>query len=170
MFIQPFSFVNYYLLELNLMISVFFISRRHITADWGRDTGTILRPTWISIRICGWRQDHLVDPIEIRCTNSPTPRPTCRWPVVSQPLGACNRYRPPSLKSSRPCNNIQPISLKNMNNSMRIMMNSVEWPWIWDHRWVVRVRLLFGHMVPGTINLLQRHHFSSLILFEHINL
>jgi len=132
----------------------FFISRRHITADWGRDTGTILRPTWISIRICGWRQDHLVDPIEIRCTNSPTPRPTCRWPVMSQPLGACNRYRPPSLKSSRPCNNIQPISLKNMNNSIRIMMNSVEWPWIWDHRWVVRVRPLFGLMVPGTINLL----------------
>jgi len=34
--------------------------------------GTILRPTWISIWICGWRQDRLVDPIEIGCTNSLT--------------------------------------------------------------------------------------------------
>jgi hypothetical protein len=52
MFVQPFSFVSYYFLELNLMIS-FLIFRRHIIADWGRDTGTILRPTQISIRICG---------------------------------------------------------------------------------------------------------------------
>jgi len=34
-------FLSYYFLELNLMIFI-FISRRHITAGWGRDTGMIL--------------------------------------------------------------------------------------------------------------------------------
>jgi hypothetical protein len=53
MFVQPFSFVSYYLLELNLMI-LFLIFGRHITADWRRDTSTILQPTRILIRICGW--------------------------------------------------------------------------------------------------------------------
>jgi len=140
MFIQPSSFISYYFLELNLMIS-FFISKRHITAGWGRDTGTILRPTRISIWIYRWTQDRLVDLIEIECTDSPTLRSrTCGWPIVSQSLGARNQYRAPSLKSSRPCNNIRLISLKNMNDSLRIMNNSAKWSWIWDHKWVVRVR------------------------------
>jgi len=78
--------------------------------------GTILRPTRISIRIYGWRQDRLVDPIEIGCTNSPTLRlRTCGRPVVSQLLGALNRYQVASLRSSWPCNNIRLISSKNMS-------------------------------------------------------
>jgi len=124
MFVQPFSFVSYYFLELNLMIS-FLIFMRHIIAGWGRDTRTILQLTWVSICICGWRQDHLVEPIEIGCTNSPTLRPrTCGRPIVSQPLGALNRYRAPSLRSSWPCNNTRLISPKNISNSWQIMNNS----------------------------------------------
>ena len=42
--IIKYQFVSYYFLELNLIILV-FISRRHKTTGWGRDTGTILRPT-----------------------------------------------------------------------------------------------------------------------------
>jgi hypothetical protein len=44
MFVQPFFFISYYFLELNLMILV-FISRRHITTSWWRDTETILQLT-----------------------------------------------------------------------------------------------------------------------------
>jgi len=127
----------------------------------------ILWPTQISIMICGWRQDCLVDPIEIRYTNSPTLRPrTCGQLVVSQPLGAPNQYRAPSLRSSWPWN-IQLISPNNMSNSRLIMNNSVKWSWKWDHRWVVRVCLFFGRMVPGMTSLflllLQRRHCFSLI-------
>jgi hypothetical protein len=51
----------------------------------------------ISIRICGWRQDRLVDQKQIGCMDSPTLRSrTCGRPVVSQPLGALNQYRAPS--------------------------------------------------------------------------
>jgi hypothetical protein len=128
---------------------------------------TILLPTWISIQISGWRQDHLMDSIQIGCMNSSTLRLwTCERPVVSQPLGAYNWYQIPSL-GSLPCNNIRPISLKNMNDSWRIMNNSAKWSWIWDHRWVVRVRSFFGRMVLGMtslfILLLQRRHYYSLI-------
>ena len=134
MFVEPFSFVSYYFLELNLMILV-FISRRHITASWGRDMGTIFRPTQISIWICGWRQDRLVDSIKIEYTDSPTLRlRTCGRLVVSQPLGAPNQYQAPSLKSSWPCNNTRLISPKNISNSWWIMNNSVKWSWTWDHR------------------------------------
>ena len=102
MFVQPFYFAIYYFLELNLTIS-FFIFRRHTTTNWGRDMGMILRLTRISIWICGWRQDRLVDHIEIECTNSPTLQlRTWRRPVMSQPLGAWNRYRAPSLRSLQP--------------------------------------------------------------------
>jgi hypothetical protein len=126
MFVQPFYLVSYYFLELNMMIS-FLIFRRHITASWGRDTRTILRPAWISIRICGWRQDHLLDPIKIGCTNSPTLRPkTYGWPVVSQLLEAPNQYRAPSLKRLWPWNN-------NISNSRRFMNNSANSSWTWDH-------------------------------------
>jgi hypothetical protein len=129
MFVQPFSFISNYFLELNLMIS-FLIFRRHIIAGRGRDTGTILRPPQVSIRICRWRQDHLVDLIKIRCTDSPTLQPrTCRWLIVSQSLGAPNQYRAPCLKSSCPCNNTRLISPKNMSHSRRIMNNSVKWSW-----------------------------------------
>jgi hypothetical protein len=158
---------------IDLMILV-FIFRRHITAGWWRDTRMFLSPTQISFRICGWRQDRrLVDPIEIGCADSPTLRSrTCGQPVVSQSLGARNRYRAPSLKSSWPCNNIRPISLKNMSDFWQIINNSAKWSWTWNHRWVVRVRSLFSRMVPGTTNLLlfQCRHFSNLILFEHIHL
>ena len=63
MFVQPFYFVSYYFLELNMMI-YFLIFKRHIIVSWGRDTGMILRPTWILIWIYGWRQDRLVDSIK----------------------------------------------------------------------------------------------------------
>jgi len=82
-----------------------------------------------------------MDPIEIGCMDSSILQSrTCVWPVVSQPLGACNRYRAPSLKSSRPCNNIQLFSLKKLSDSQRIMNISSKLSWTWDHRWVVRVR------------------------------
>jgi hypothetical protein len=67
----------------------FFILRRPIIAGWGRDMGTILRPIWISIRICGWRLDRSMDSIKIRCMGSPTLRPrTCERPVVSQTVSS----------------------------------------------------------------------------------
>jgi len=107
-----------------------------------------------------------MDPIKIGCTNSPTLRPrTCRQPIVSQPLGALNRYRAPSLRSSWPCNNTRLIAPKNMSNSRWIMNNSAKWSWTWDHKWVVRVHLFFCSMVPEMTNflLLLRCHCSSLI-------
>jgi len=65
--------------------------------------GTILRPIQISIQICGWRWDSLVDPIKIRSAGSPTLRlKTCVRLVVSQPLGALHQYRAPNLRSSLP--------------------------------------------------------------------
>jgi len=132
--------------------------------------GTILRPIQISIQICGWRWDRLVDPKKIGSTGSPTLRPkTCCRSVVSQPLGALHQYRAPSLRSSLPWNN-------NINNSRRIMISSVKWSWRWDQRWVmIHVQLLFGRTVPGTTSLLllllllQLRRYSSLILFfKHI--
>jgi hypothetical protein len=161
MFIQPFYFVSYYFLELNMMIS-FLIFRRHVIAGWGRNTGTILRPTWISIWICGWRQDRLVDLIKIGCTDSPTLQTiTCGRFVVSQPLGALNQYRTPSLRRSWPWNS-------NISNSRWIMNNSASLSWTWDHIWVEGVCLFFGRMVLGTTSLLlllQLRHCSSLIFF-----
>jgi hypothetical protein len=121
-----------------------------------------------------------VDPIKIWCSGSPTLRPiTCRWPVVSQPLGALNQYRASNLRSfglattirasnlrsSWPCNN-------NTSDSQRIMNNSAKWSWTLDHRLVIHVRPLFGRLVLGTTNLLlllQLCHCSSLIFFwKHI--
>jgi hypothetical protein len=93
---------------------LFFIFKRPIIAGWGIDMRTILRPIWISIRICGWRLDRLVDPIKIGCMGSPTLRSrTCGRPVVSQPLGAPNQYRSPSLRSLWPCSNTRLSSPKN---------------------------------------------------------
>jgi hypothetical protein len=108
-----------------------------------------------------------VDPIEIRCMDSPTLRlKTCGWPILSQPLGAPNWYRAPSLRSLWSCSNTWLISSKNMSNSRRIMNNSAKWSWTWDHKWVVRVSPLFGCLVPKTttllVLLLQRRHCSSL--------
>jgi len=118
--------------------------------------GTILRPIQISIWICRWKWDRLVDPKKIGSTGSPTLRPkTCGRPVVSQSL---------------PWN-------KNINNSQRIMISSVKWSWKWDQGWVkIHMQLLFGRTVPGTTSflllllfLLQLRRYSSLILFfKHI--
>jgi len=96
------------------------IFRRPIIAGWGRDIGTIRWPIQISIQICGWRWDSLVDPIKIGSTGSPTLRlKTCVRLVLSQPLEALHQYRTPSLRSSLCWNN-------NINNSRRIMMSSVK--------------------------------------------
>jgi hypothetical protein len=96
------------------------IFRRPIIAGWGRDMGTIRRPIQISIQICGWRWDRLVDPIKIGSTGSPTLQlKTCVQLVVSQPLEALHQYQTPSLRSSLRWNN-------NINNSRRIMMSSVK--------------------------------------------
>jgi hypothetical protein len=96
------------------------IFKRPIIIGWGRDMGTIRQPIQISIQICGWRWDRLVDPIKIGSTGSPTPRlKTCVQLVVSQPLEALHQYRTPSLRSSLRWNN-------NINNSRRIMMSSVK--------------------------------------------
>jgi len=161
MFIQSFYFVSYYFLELNMMIFKKNF-RRPIIAGWGRDMGIILRRIRISIQICGWRWDRLVDPKKIKSTGSPTLRPkTCGRPVVSQPLGALHQYRAPSLRSSLPWNN-------NINNSWWIMISSVKWSWRWDQGWVmIHVQLLFGRTVLGTTSLLlllQLRRYSSLIL------
>jgi hypothetical protein len=115
MFVHSFYFINYYFLELHLELHlmIFFtdrIFRRPIIASWGRDMGTICRPIQISIQICGWRQDRLVDPIKIGSTGSPTLRlKTCVRLVVSQLLEALHQYRTPSLRSLpnnyQPCHN-----------------------------------------------------------------
>ena len=160
MFVQPFYFLNW-------NDDFFFNFYETYNNQWERDTGTILRPTRSSIRICGWRQDHLVDPIKIRCTGSPTLWPrTYGRSVVSQPLGAPNQYRAPNLRSSWPCSNTRLISLKNTTNSRWIMNNSAKWSWTWDHRWVVRVCPFFGHIVPGTTNLLLLSSISAIVLVQ----
>jgi hypothetical protein len=84
---------------LNLLT---FFFRIHITPDWRRDMVTILWPIQISIQICGWRHDCLVDHIEIGCTVSLTLRlRTCERPTMFQPLDVCNRFRALKLQSSR---------------------------------------------------------------------
>jgi len=63
------------------------------------------------------------DPIKIGCTDSPTVQSiTYGRHVVSQPLGASNQYRAPSLRRLWPWNN-------NINNSRRIMNNSASSSW-----------------------------------------
>jgi hypothetical protein len=150
------------------MMIFFKILRRPIIASSGRDMGTILRPIRISIRICGWSWDRLVDPKKIGSTGSPTLRTkTYSRPVVSQLLGALHQYRAPSLRSSWSWNN-------NINNSQRIMISSIKWSWRWDQGWVmIHVQLLFGRTVPGTTSLLLlllqlRHYFSLILFFKHI--
>jgi hypothetical protein len=44
----------------------------NITSGWRRDTRTILRSIRILNQIYGWKQDHLMNPIEIRCMISLT--------------------------------------------------------------------------------------------------
>jgi hypothetical protein len=83
--LQPFFFLSYYLLEFD----EFFFQETYICRI---DTETILQPSWISIQICGWRQDCLVDSLEIRCTDSLILRPrTYGRPVVFRPLDVRNR-------------------------------------------------------------------------------
>jgi len=141
--------------------------KRPIIVGWGRDMGTILRPIRISIQICGWRWDRLVDPKKIRSTSSPTLHlKTCGRPIMSQSLGALHQYQAPSLRSSWPWNN-------NMNDSRWIMISSIKWSWRLDQGWVmIHVQPLFGRTVSGTTNLLlllQLRRYSSLILFfKHI--
>jgi hypothetical protein len=153
------------------MMITFFIFRRPIIAGWGRDMGTILRPIWISIRICGWRLDLLVDPIKIRCTGSPTLRPrTCKRLVVSQSLGAPNQYRVPNLRSSWPCSNTRLSSPKNtttyrqsIHNSKQIMNSFAKWSWTWHHRAVIHVRLVFFNRITTSLFLLlQLYHYVNL--------
>jgi hypothetical protein len=122
MFVHSFYFVSYYFLELHLELHMMIflkIFRRPIIVGWGRDMGTILRPIQISIQICGWRWDRLVNLIKIGSMGSPTLQlKTCVRLVVSQPLGALHQYRTSSLRSSLPWNN-------NINNSRPIIMSSV---------------------------------------------
>ena len=161
--VQQFYFVSYYFSWIEYD-DFFFIFRRPIIIGWGRDMGTILRPIQISIWIYGWRWDRLVDPIKIGSTGSLTLRlKTCVRLVVSQPLRALHQYRASSLRSSWPWNN-------NMNDSWRIMDNSVKWSWTLDQWWMmIHVQLLFCRTVPGTTSLLQLRRYSSLILFlKHI--
>jgi len=154
----------------------FFIFRRPIIADWGRDMGTILWPIWNSIWICGWRLDRLVDSIKIGFTGSPTLRlRTCVQPVVFQPLGAPNYYRAPNLRSSWPCSNTRLSSLKNtttyqrsmhnkkrsmhnkkqiMHNKKWMMNNFAKWSWTWHHRVVIHVRLLLFSRITTSLLLL----------------
>ena len=115
MFVQPFSFVSYYFLELNLMILISFyfqeIYNNRLRERYEDDPSTHLDfdpDLWMEA-------DRLVDPIEIGCIDSLALQlKTCRQPIVSQPLGARNRYRAPSLRSSqscysKECKNIWPI-------------------------------------------------------------
>jgi hypothetical protein len=54
----------------------------------------------------------------------------------------------------------------NISNSRQIMNNSIRSSWIWDHRWMVHVRPIFGRMILGMTSLLLRlHHCSSSIVF-----
>jgi len=176
-------------IELNMMITFYFIFKRPIIIGWRRDTGMIFWPIRNLIRICGWRLDHQVDPIKIRFTGSPTLRPTtCGRPVVFQPLGAPNQYRAPNLRSSWPCNNVRLSSPKDtttyqrsthnskrlmhnkersLHNKKRLMNSFAKWWWIWQHR-VEHVRLiLFGRittslLLQDLLLLLQLHHYINL--------
>jgi len=67
-----FSTIFFLMLLFFNLITFFGIN---ITSGWRRDTRTILRSIWILNQIYGWRQDRLIDPIEIRCMVSLTLRP-----------------------------------------------------------------------------------------------
>jgi len=156
---QPFSSVSYYFLELNLMVLI-FISRRHITASWGRDTGTIHRPTRTSIRIHGWRQDHLVDQIQ------------------NLVYGLSNTTAE-NLQRARSVSTVNAQSQKFVALQQHIahLIEKYEWlsadyeqlcqmSWILDHKWEVHVCPLFGRLFPEMTSfllLLQHRHCSNLI-------
>jgi hypothetical protein len=76
--------------------------RIHITSSWRRDMVTIFWPIWISIRICGWRQDCPMDPIKIRCMICLTLQfSSYGWPIIFQQLDARNRFWAFKLQSLR---------------------------------------------------------------------
>ena len=174
-------------IELNMMITFYFIFRRPIIICWGRDTRRILWPIRNSIWICGWRLDCQVDPIKIGFTGSPTLRLTiCSRPIVLQSLGAPNQYRTPNLRSSWPCSNIRLSSPKSMTtyqrrthnsknnkersthnskNNTEQSLNNKERPmnsfakWSWTLHKVEHVRLiLFGRMTTSLLLLLLHLH------------
>jgi len=161
-------------IELNMMITFFFIFKRPVIIGWGRDTGTIFWPIRNSIRICGWRLDRQVDPIKIGFTGSPTLRSTtCGRSVVFQSLGA------PNQRSSWPCSNARLNSPKNtttyqrsthnskclmhnkersLHNKKRLMNSFAKWSWTWQHR-VEHVHLiLFGSITTSLLLLLLQLH------------
>jgi len=184
-------------IELNMMITFFFIFRRPIIIGWGRDTGMIFWPIRNSIRICGWRLDRQVDPIKIGFTGSPTLQPTtCGQPVVFQPLGALN------LRSLWPCSNTRLSSPKNtttyqgsthnlkrlmhnkersinkskrlkhnkersLNNKKRLMNSFAKWLWTWQHKVEHGHLILFGRI---TTSLLLQDLLLLLQLHLYINL
>jgi len=164
-------------IELNMMITFFFIFKRPIIIGWGRDTGTIFWPIRNSIRICGWRLDRQVDPIKIGFTGSPTLRSTtCGRSVVFQSLGA------PNQRSSWPCSNARLNSPKNtttyqrsthnskclmhnkersLHNKKRLMNSFAKWSWTWQHK-VEHVHLILFGSITTSLLLLQLHLYINL--------
>ena len=153
MFVQPFYFVSYYFswIEYDDFFFHFHetynsrLRERYADDPWTHPDFNL--DLWMEVGSSR-------GPDKNQVYGSPTLHlRTCGRPVVSQPLGAPNQYRAPSLRSSWPWNN-------NTFNSRRIIKNSTKWSWTLDQRWVmIHVRLLFGRSVPGTTIL---HH---LLLF-----
>jgi hypothetical protein len=142
MLVQLFSFVSYYFILLNWIWWFHFFYFQETYNSWLRErcrddhsTHPDFNPDlWIEEESSGGFDRNQVH----RLSNIMTKN--LRDTVVSKPLGAHNQYRAHNFRSSRPYKSIRPISLKNMKDSPRIMKNSTEWSWIWDHKWVVCVR------------------------------
>jgi len=89
-------FSSYYFLEFPD-----FFSRIYITLVEG-NIMTTLQPIQISIRIYGWRQNCLVDPIEIRYMISLILQSrACGRLRMFQSLDTCNRFQALKFRSSR---------------------------------------------------------------------
>jgi hypothetical protein len=102
MFVQSFYFVNYYFLELNMMVFLkkfqeTYNSRlRERYRDNPSSHPDFDLDLWMEVGPSS-------GPEKIGSTGSPTlQQKTCSQPVVSQPLGALHQYRAPGLRSSWP--------------------------------------------------------------------
>jgi len=142
-------FVICWILKIYFLKLFFFyfanFFRKHITLSCKRDMRTLLRPIHNSIQNYGWRQDCLVDPIEIGFTISQTLwSRTCGRPKVFQLLDTCNQFWALKLWSLRrfKTNELKlgwPILLLRQNDLMLRWLNSGDCTWNWNHRWVVHV-------------------------------
>jgi hypothetical protein len=165
---QPFSIVSYYFLELNLMVLI-FISRRHITASWGRDTGDdpSTHPdfdpdSWMEARSSGGPDRNWVYGLSnTTAANLRTTHSVSTVSAQSQEFVALQQHI---------AHLIEKYERLSADYEQLCQMS-----WILDHKWKVRVCPLFGRLFLGTTSLLlllllllqHRHCFNLIFIWTY---